>query len=140
MAAIEREMVPHLRQNAILSKPVADAVAAGKVLCIEQSIALCHRLQQEVGSYALMAGTGFEHLGYLQCCKFAEGDSRVLMQKLARDRVKAHVKGGGGADEAKAETETESKLCAALVAGEGGWEGVYKLAEAVGERVLGARL
>ena len=142
MAAIEREMAPHLRQNAILPKPVADAVAAGKVLCIEQSIALCHRLQQEVGSYALMAGTGFEHLGYLQCCKFAEGDSRVLMQKLARDRVKAHVKGGGGggADEAGAETETEARLCAALVAGEGGWEGVYKLAEAVGERVLGARL
>jgi hypothetical protein len=27
-----------------------------------------------------MAGTGFERTDYLQCCKFAEGDSRILMQ------------------------------------------------------------
>ena len=25
----------------------------------------------------------------LQCCKFAEGDSRILQQKIARDRVAA---------------------------------------------------
>lgn len=37
-------------------------------------------LMQEVGSFALMAGTGFERTDYLQCCKFAEGDSRILMQ------------------------------------------------------------
>ena len=36
-----------------------------------------------------MAGTGFEHTDFLQCCKFAEGDSRILMMKVARDRVKA---------------------------------------------------
>ncbi len=48
--------------------------------CIETSIELCHRLKQEVGSFALMAGTGFERTDYLQCCKFAEGDSRILMQ------------------------------------------------------------
>ena len=27
-----------------------------------------------------MAGSGFERSDYLQCCKFAEGDSRILMQ------------------------------------------------------------
>lgn len=32
-----------------------------------------------------MDDTGFQHLDFLQCCKFAEGDSRILMQKLARD-------------------------------------------------------
>ena len=53
---------------------------------------MTHRLRQEVGSYALMAGTGFEHTDFLQCCKFAEGDSRVLMMKMARDRVGALVK------------------------------------------------
>jgi acyl-CoA oxidase len=36
-----------------------------------------------------MAGTGFEHTDFLQCCKFAEGDSRILMMKVARDRVRA---------------------------------------------------
>ena len=40
-----------------------------QVRCIETSIELCHRLKQEVGSFALMAGTGFERLDYLQCCK-----------------------------------------------------------------------
>jgi hypothetical protein len=35
-----------------------------------------------------MADGGFKHLDFLQCCKFAEGDSRILMQKMARDRLK----------------------------------------------------
>ena len=37
-----------------------------------------------------MAGTGFEHTDFLQCCKFAEGDSRILLMKVARDRVKTY--------------------------------------------------
>ena len=31
-----------------------------------------------------MGSSGFVHLDFLQCCKFAEGDSRVLMLKMAR--------------------------------------------------------
>ena len=27
-------------------------------------------------------------MDFLQCCKFAEGDSRILMQKMARDKLK----------------------------------------------------
>ena len=38
----------------------------------------------QVGSYALMGSSGFKHLDFLNCCKFAEGDSRVLMQKMVR--------------------------------------------------------
>ena len=48
---------------------------------MDEGIDFCHRLRQEVGSYALMSGTGFEHTDFLQCCKFAEGDSRILMMK-----------------------------------------------------------
>tara|TARA_B110001469_G_scaffold115039_1_gene119374 strand:+ start:248 stop:472 length:225 start_codon:yes stop_codon:yes gene_type:complete len=72
---------------------------------VETSIDLCWRLKQEVrshalsgpnpnpnpnpnpdqvGSYALMGSSGFKHLDFLNCCKFAEGDSRVLMQKMVR--------------------------------------------------------
>eukprot|EP00449_Zooxanthella_nutricula_P018949 CAMPEP_0198533762 /NCGR_PEP_ID=MMETSP1462-20131121/34785_1 /TAXON_ID=1333877 /ORGANISM="Brandtodinium nutriculum, Strain RCC3387" /LENGTH=52 /DNA_ID=CAMNT_0044263677 /DNA_START=1 /DNA_END=156 /DNA_ORIENTATION=- len=51
-------------------------VACLKVKAIETSISFCFRLKQELGSYALMGGTGFEKMDYLQCCKFAEGDSR----------------------------------------------------------------
>jgi acyl-CoA oxidase len=47
-------------------------------------------------SYALMDGTGFEKIDMLLCCKFAEGDSRILQQKLARDRLKELQRGGVG--------------------------------------------
>ena len=56
-----------------------------------------HVLRQEVGSYALMHGTGFELADMLLCCKFAEGDSRILQQKLTRDRLKSLQKGGAAA-------------------------------------------
>ena len=41
-------------------------------------------LCSQVGSYALMRDSGFAQTDFLQCCKFAEGDSRILLQKMAR--------------------------------------------------------
>ena len=35
---------------------------------------------------------GFDQSDFLTCCKFAEGDSRVLMQKMSRDRYRAFLK------------------------------------------------
>ena len=60
---------------------------------METSIDLCFRLKQELGSFALMDNSGLGQLDFLQCCKFAEGDSRILMQKLSRDRMKLYKKG-----------------------------------------------
>lgn len=71
---------------------LTEAIAVCKVKCVDRSIELTFRLKQEVGSYALMGGSGFEHLDFLQCCKFAEGDSRILMQKMTRDRMKSFQK------------------------------------------------
>jgi hypothetical protein len=34
-----------------------------------------------------MDGKGFELMDFLQSCKFAEGDSRILMLKMARDHL-----------------------------------------------------
>ncbi len=82
-----------------------------KVKAIEGSIALCFALKQEVGSYALMAGSGFEQMDFLQCCKFAEGDSRILMQKMARDLVRA-----GGAKATAGELAALKTLKGALMA------------------------
>ena len=49
----------------------------------------------EVGSYALVGGTEFEIAqGMFLCCKFAEGDSRILMQKIARYWLKVLQRGG----------------------------------------------
>jgi len=39
-------------------------------------------------------GTGFELSDMFLCCKFAEGDSRILQQKLTRDRLKRVAKEG----------------------------------------------
>jgi acyl-CoA oxidase len=40
-----------------------------------------------------MDGTGFESADILQMCKFAEGDSRILMQKMVRDLLMSYMKG-----------------------------------------------
>ncbi|KAJ3305987.1 hypothetical protein HDU76_004919, partial [Blyttiomyces sp. JEL0837] len=85
MSNVEAALCQCLRKDAIPPLALQQAIAVGKVKCIEVSIELCFALKQEVGSYALMAGTGFEQMDFLQCCKFAEGDSRILMQKMARD-------------------------------------------------------
>jgi acyl-CoA oxidase len=36
----------------------------------------------------MMHGSGFELTDMLLTCKFAEGDSRILAQNIARDRLK----------------------------------------------------
>jgi len=156
---------------------LVDAIATAKVVAVEQSIDACHRLKQEVGSFALMADAGFLHLDMLQCCKFAEvrrekpfpwppllpvarsmtlhgfclacavprqGDSRILMQKLARDRLKRFAKepaAAQGADtpEAAMCRELASKMAAhpgsQADAWTASWREVYALAEAVMTRV-----
>ena len=82
---VETELCETLRKDTMPSLDLAEAIAVAKVSAVEMAIDHCFRLKQEVGSYALMGGTGFEQMDFLQCCKFAEGDSRILMQKMARD-------------------------------------------------------
>ena len=113
------------------------------------NIEMCFRLKQEVGSYALMAGSGFEQMDFLQCCKFAEGDSRILMLKMARDRLRLFQKNGPtGGDE---DSQAEDALCADIVDAmakhmeeNGGdkqasfdaeWENVYALAGMIMNRI-----
>ena len=84
----ERRLSETVTANAIPDDALVLSIAVAKVRSVEACIELCFRLKQEVGSYALMADSGFEHIDFLQCCKFAEGDSRILMQKMARDTLK----------------------------------------------------
>ena len=145
---LELELSACVAQDTIPSEQLVEGIATAKVLAVERSIDLCFRLKQEVGSFALMADSGFAHMDFLQCCKFAEGDSRILMQKMARDRLKQHARGstGGFTDDATG----ESALCAAIQQGmeaelESGasksaawdaqWRDVYALAKLVMERV-----
>jgi len=139
MAAVEAKLSESLVKNEIPGAAVVEAIAVGKVASVETAIDLCFRLKQEVGSYALMGGTGFEHSDFLQCCKFAEGDSRILMQKLARDRFRKHQH--GQFNERAKQVDDEVKFCERIVAGgKDGWDreftAVYGLAGAVIERTI----
>ena len=61
-----------------------------------------------------MGDTGFEHSDFLICCKFAEGDSRILELKLARDRVKTK-----NPNEREPERVAREKLIEGLARGSG---------------------
>lgn len=130
-----------------------------QVKCVEKSIKSCHQLQQDIGSYALMASTGFENIDFLTCCKFAEGDSRILQQKMSRDRMKLFTQNKScpeGVD--KQDWTIENEACVELAtkmetimqssSGEGGvmmdkleawdhcWEDVYALSEIIMTRTM----
>jgi hypothetical protein len=76
------------RAGAIPGATLVEEIAVAKIKSIELAIERVHVLRQEVGSFGLMYGSGFELQDMLLTCKFAEGDSRILAQKIARDRLK----------------------------------------------------
>lgn len=93
-AGVEARLNACLRAGTIPDSDLVEAIGVCKIKCIDVAIQRVHALRQEVGSYALMHDTGFELVDMLLTCKFAEGDSRILQQKLARDRLKRVAKGG----------------------------------------------
>jgi len=144
VASCEDRLAPLLKDGAVPDADLALAIATAKVRAVEDSIDACWRLKQEVGSYALMGDSGFKHLDFLNCCKFAEGDSRVLAQKMARDRMRAFAKQGpDGTDESRLCAELGKALAPAAgdkVATADLWDAnfhlVYALADAVMARVV----
>jgi len=151
VGACEAKLSPLLVNGGTPSDDLAHEIATAKVKAVEHSIDLCWRLKQEVGSYALMGDAGFGSMDFLQCCKFAEGDSRVLMLKMARDRLRRFAKDAKAqAPESPAEA-AELKLCKSLAKSLGAakgdkvveaqiwdaeWRSVYGLAEAVMARTM----
>ena len=142
----EDRLAPLLRTGAVPDEELAHAIATAKVKAVEHSIDLAWRLKQEVGSYALMGSSGFKHLDFLNCCKFAEGDSRILMQKMARDRLRkfaADLK-AGAADDGTEEARLAGELAAALAPAKGDkarqaalWDEHYLLVYALAEQMMG---
>ena len=49
-------------------------------MAVEDSIESVHRLKQDVGSYALMADSYFQHTDFLQCCKVGLGFTCAIMR------------------------------------------------------------
>jgi acyl-CoA oxidase len=95
--------------------------------------------------------TGFELMDMLLCCKFAEGDSRILQMKLTSNRLKKLKKEGPvsavmglfGSD--REEMWTAMNLARKLAPGAGNlakmdelftenWKDIYRLSELVEQR------
>lgn len=55
MGQCEAELSRCLAANELPGRDLIEAVAVAKVRAVEESIELCFRLKQEVGSYALSA-------------------------------------------------------------------------------------
>lgn len=123
----EKELSVCLISGDIPSPKLQDGIACAKILASETCIDLCFRLKQDVGSYALMGDTGFEQMDFLQACKFAEGDSRILMQKLARDRVKV-TEAVGSSQEQGLVAELQKEMKNGAKAWDENFEKVYDLA------------
>lgn len=75
------------------SRDLVTRIAAAKVEAVEFAIKSLGMLRRDVGAYGLMADSPFgSNNDVLLCCRFAEGDSRVLQQMLTRDLLRAHSK------------------------------------------------
>eukprot|EP00931_Biecheleriopsis_adriatica_P053850 TRINITY_DN31617_c0_g1_i1.p1 TRINITY_DN31617_c0_g1~~TRINITY_DN31617_c0_g1_i1.p1 ORF type:complete len:636 (+),score=114.92 TRINITY_DN31617_c0_g1_i1:24-1910(+) len=76
-----------------ISRDLVARIAAAKVEAVEFAIKSLALLRRDVGSFSLMASSPFgSNNDVLLCCRFAEGDSRVLQQMLTRDLVRMHSK------------------------------------------------
>lgn len=150
-AGVEERLNVCLREGTIPDADLVEAIGVCKIKCIEVAIARVHALRQEVGSYGLMHDTGFELVDMLLTCKFAEGDSRILQQKLARDRLRKVQKGGMGKAIGDLFTEDSAEALAALrlarelmpagrdlqkmaKALDDNWKSVYALADMIADR------
>ena len=160
--ACETELCAALASDTPPGAATTRAIAVAKIRAVEMCVELCHRLKQEVGSYALMADTGFEHADFLQCCKFAEGDSRILSQKLARDAfgewLRHERKRSAGTEcppRPPGWSPEETRACARIAAAvkdaeergaskiqawDAAWRDVYALADAVCARAMAGTL
>eukprot|EP00927_Polykrikos_kofoidii_P039800 TRINITY_DN3410_c0_g1_i2.p1 TRINITY_DN3410_c0_g1~~TRINITY_DN3410_c0_g1_i2.p1 ORF type:complete len:498 (-),score=104.87 TRINITY_DN3410_c0_g1_i2:197-1615(-) len=131
----EKRLSDIVRKDELPPVGLQEAIACSKIVAVESCVDLCTRLKQDVGSYALMVGTGFEQMDFLQCCKFAEGDSRILMQKLARDRVK-NKQSLGNVQEQALVADLQQAMKGGPQAWDENYEKVYDLAWSVVTRII----
>jgi len=73
-------------------------IAAAKVEAVEFAVNSLGLLRRNVGSFGLMSASPFgSNNDILLCCRFAEGDSRVLQQMITRDLIRANSSGAAQA-------------------------------------------
>lgn len=148
-AGVEARLNKCLSEGTIPDSDLVDAISVCKIKCIDVAVERVHKLRLEVGSYALMHDTGFELVDMFLCCKFAEGDSRILQQKLMRDRLMAIKRRGMPGALLDCLTSPEARQALLLAqklngagrdrgkqqaAMEANWQDIYELADTVADR------
>jgi len=91
-AAVEKRICKVLLAESIPDDELVEAIAVSKIRSVATAIDLTDKLKRELGSYSLMAESGMQSNPWLLNCSFAEGDGRILMQKIARDSMKVFQK------------------------------------------------
>lgn len=90
---VQSDFAQAIEANSELSRALVTQIAAAKVEAVDFAIKSLALLRRDVGSFGLMASSPFgSNSDILLCCRFAEGDSRVLQQMVTRDLVRAHSK------------------------------------------------
>ena len=84
----EREFAAVIEGDKAVPNSLVDRIASAKIEAIEFATVSALRLRQLVGAYGLMADSPFGQSDIFLCMRFAEGDTRVLQQKMARDILK----------------------------------------------------
>jgi len=158
-AHVEKQLSAHLRRDTLPPPWLAEAIGVAKIRGVGRALHWFREIQAEVGSHALMAGhdhSGFLYGDILLVTKFAEGDSRILMQKMARDRLRDFERGGWKAMLERISLDSsqraEAALCmrigasmaraqkkglkAMVAAWNAEWKSVYALAELICDRHL----
>ena len=158
-SSVQSSLKPFLMQDTLVPSSLAESISVAKIRGVHVALRCCRLLQEELGSQALMAGDGhcgFMHADIILCAKFAEGDNRMLMQKLARDHLKQFQARGAVAvldrfsmnpyirAEAALCMKIGGKLRAVASAGaqaiyeawNESWEDIYALADTVCDRHL----
>ena len=80
---------------------LVEAIAVAKVKAVEESIALVHRLKNEVGSYALMAGTG--------TCIYIKRPQAYFIKKCKDGDKEGEGEGGEKEEEEEVRQEEEEE-------------------------------
>ena len=74
-----------------ISPALVHEIACAKILVVEFALAALADLKARVGAYSLMRDGAFDfrHCELLYLIRFAEGDSGILAQKMARDTLRS---------------------------------------------------
>lgn len=71
---------------------LVELIATAKVECVDFALRSYYELKERVGAFAIQGHSPFtsEREAMLYCLRFAEGDSAILLQKIARNKVKRY--------------------------------------------------